>query len=146
LTDTTATSSKDATTVLLPSLVEPIGIAFASVFLSFLGVRTFQAGGLSVWWAEIPLFGLAYLLAVGAIRGFRNRRQLRLEVDQHSLSFANEAVTRKEVVKVAYHKELLFKGVRIDLLDDKWMGIPHHLHKPKRVLATLKSHGYPIEE
>ena len=139
-------ASNDKVTVLTPSLAEPIGVGLASAFLCFLGVRTLQAGGLSLWWAALLPFGLGYLLAVAAVRGVRNRRELRIEVDQHSLSFGSNAVTRKEVLKASYHKELLFKGIRVDLLDDKWMGIPHHFHAPKRVLAALRSHGYPVEE
>jgi hypothetical protein len=137
--------SQAETTVLVPSLAVPITIALISGLLCFIGLRAFQVEGLWAWWAELPLFGLAYLLGVGAMRGVRSRRQLRIEVDQHSLSFGSAAVTRKEVVKVAYHKELLFKGVRVDLLDDKWLAIPHHLHSPKRVLAVLKARGYPVE-
>jgi hypothetical protein len=122
------------------------GVSFFAVFIGLIGLATVAAGGLSAWWAFTPAFALSGLAIWSVARVLRNRRLLALEVTPHSLSIGRAAVTRKEVAGVRRYSELMFKGVRVDLEDGRWLGIPHHHHHPRRVLRVLREYGYPVEE
>jgi hypothetical protein len=115
-------------------------------FLTLIGLAILAAGGPSVWWAYMPVFALAGLSVWSTARVLRSRRALALEVTPYSVSIGRVAITRNEVAGVRRYSELMFKGVRIDLVDGRWLGIPHHHHHPTRVLRVLRSRGYPVAE
>jgi hypothetical protein len=131
--------------ILRSSIATPVAMSCFAVFLGLIGLATFAAGGPSAWWAFLPPMGLAAFAGWGALRLLTNRRLLALEVTRYALSMGQVAVTRKEVTGVRQYKELRFKGVRIDLADGRWMGIPYHHHHPTRVLRVLRDYGYPVE-
>jgi hypothetical protein len=136
---------REEAAILRSSIATPIAMSCFAVFLALIGVATFAAGGPSAWWAFLPPMGLAAFAGWSVVRVLKNRRLLALEVTRYSLSMGRVAVTRKEVTAVRQYKELRFKGVRIDLADGRWMGIPYHHHHPTRVLRALRDYGYPVE-
>ena len=135
----------DDATVLRPSLTAPAGLAFMAVFVLFLAYVTFAAAGPEAWGLYVPLVLFAAPFAWAALSVFRRRHRLALEITPYALTLGQSAFTRKAVVGVRRHSELHFKGVRVDLDDGRWVGIPHHLHHPRRVLAALRRYGYPVE-
>lgn len=134
------------TIILKPSVAGPIAAALAGLFFIYLGIIALAFVGWWALWMAIPLFGLGFVSARAALLRLRRRPDLILEIDEHSVCLGRTAVTRKEVVRAAAYKDLLFKGVRLELLDGATLGIPHHLHSSRRVLGALRAQGYPVAD
>ncbi len=131
--------------ILRPSVAMPGCLALTGVFLAMLGRLTLQAAGFrDAWWAIVPLWALAAWILFTVVKVLRNRYLLSIEVTTESLTVGKVAVTRKEVTAVRRYKELMFKGVRLDLLDGRWLGIAHQHHQAPRLLRVLREHGYPV--
>ena len=118
---------------------------FAGVFFGFVGYVAGIAGGWSeTWWAYGPLWLLAAGFLWTVVNQLRHRKDLAIEITEQYLCTCRVAVTRKEVAAARRYSDLMFKGVRLDLIDGRWLGIPHHQCRPRKVLRALRMHGYPI--
>jgi hypothetical protein len=132
---------------LRPRLAIPIGFFVFALFLGWLGAGLLRMLGLrDGWWVALPLLCFAALQAWAGIRVLRQRTALELHVTPEKFSFGEVSGRQFQVTSVRAYKELRFKGVRIETGSERWVGIPAHVHEPRRVLAAFREHGYPVQD
>jgi hypothetical protein len=130
---------------LRPRLTGPVGLLCFAAFLlalssTVLGVVSWQHG----WWVVLPLWGLTALAARAAINLIKNRGRLFLAIAPEEFNFAGNTIARSDVVAVKKARELHFKGVRVQISPEAWVGISARDHEPGRVIDAFRAQGYPV--
>jgi hypothetical protein len=133
------------TTTLHPRWAVPVTLFICAFIVGWPAFALLEFGpARQLWWAIAVLSTIAAGFLYGSAHGFVTRGQWRIEVFDDAFEVFGHRIERDQVRRVARYVDPMFRGVRIELEGGGWIKIPVHMHRPRKLLAAFKRHGYPV--
>lgn len=132
-----------------PRVVMPLAMIGTSVFFSLVVGRMIGFGvAWTPWWVApitLVLAGLAMMYLWGGVMGLASRGEGVITIEEERFTFRGVVTTRERVSAVRYYSDLMFKGVRVDMVDGSFVALPAGIYRPGKVLAAFRRKKYRVE-